>query len=286
MALYTATSDVSGLLPGAYGDLIIRPIQTAAVALDPRVSTVITTPAHNFHIPIVDTDAAASWVAEGAEITPTDPSIHEIIVTPAKAAGLTVVSRELANDSSPAAQDVVGNGLARSIAVRIDTAYFGNVAAPAPAGLGAIPDTGLNLIYAGVSPANLDAFAEAMSLVEYDGAAITSFVANPADALRVQTIKTGTGFNAPLLGTDAANGTSRQVLGVPLLVSRHVAQGTIWGLAAARVLVVVREDVEVTSDASAFFTSDRIAVRAIIRLGYAYPSPKSIAKISLTAAAP
>lgn len=282
MALYTTTDDVGGFLTEQIDSPIIRPVVANAVALDPRVSTVRTTDAGSFHIPVIDADASASWVAEGAEITPTDPTLSEIVVTPSKAAGLTVVSRELANDTSPAAQEVVGDGLGRSIAVKVDTAYFGNFSAPAPAGLGSISEDDLNLIYAGATPSNVDAFAEAMSLVEQDGAVITSFVAHPADALMVQTIKTGTGFNAPLLGTDAANGTKRQVLGVPLLVSKHVTQGTIWGLAAARVLVVVREDVEVESDGSAFFTSDRVAVRAIMRLGYAFPSPKSIAKIKLT----
>jgi HK97 family phage major capsid protein len=282
MAVYTTTSDVSGLLTEQIGSPIIKPVVENSVALDPRVSTVLTTQEHSFHIPIIDADASASWVAEGAEITPTDPTISELVVTPAKAAGLTVVSRELANDTSPAAQEIVGNGLGRSIAVKIDTAYFGDVSTPAPAGLGAIADDDLNLVYAGETPGNLDAFAEAMSLVEQDGAVITSFIAHPVDALMVQSIKTGTGFNSPLLGTDATNGTARQVFGVPLLVSKHVEQGTIWGLAAARILVVVRQDVEVESDASAFFTSDRIAVRAVMRLGFAYPSPKSIAKISLT----
>jgi hypothetical protein len=42
-------------------------------------------------------------VAEGAEITPSDPKLPELTVTPAKVAGLTIISRELADDSSPAA---------------------------------------------------------------------------------------------------------------------------------------------------------------------------------------
>lgn len=283
MAVYTSTSDVGGLLPGGYGDLIVKPVQDAALALNPLVSTTITTPAHDFHVPIVDTDASASWVAEGAEITPTDPTVSELVLTPAKVAALTIVSSELAADTSPQAQEIVGDGLARSIAVQVDTAFFGALDAPAPSGLAALDDADVSRVVAGTAPTNLDAFAEGISLVESAGAKVTAWIANPADALTVQTLKSGTALNTPLLGTDATNGTARQILGVPLLVSPKVAAGTIWGTSAARILTVVREDVEVTSDASVFYTSDRVAVRGIMRITFGFPTPEAIAKIALAA---
>ncbi len=65
-------------------------------------------------------DPTASWVAEGAGIVPCDPTLSELVVTPAKVAGLTIISRELADDSNPAAAQVVGQGLARDIARRVD----------------------------------------------------------------------------------------------------------------------------------------------------------------------
>ncbi|MEJ7742083.1 MAG: phage major capsid protein [Nocardioidaceae bacterium] len=65
-------------------------------------------------------DPTAAWVAEGDEIPISDPTLAELTVTPAKVAGLTIVSRELADDSDPAAAYVVGAGLARDIARRVD----------------------------------------------------------------------------------------------------------------------------------------------------------------------
>lgn len=283
MSLLTTTATVGGLLPEQFGPLLIEPIQAAAVCLNQNVSSVVTTGNHVFHVPVVNTDAASSWVAEGAEIAPSDPSISELNITPAKVAGLVIISSELANDSSPAAANVVGDSLARSIAQTIDAAYFGNAPAPAPAGLGSLATAAVNRIAAGTAPTNLDAFAQAMSAVEQDGASITAFVANPADALVVQTIKTGTGFAAPLLGTDATNGTARQILGVPLLVSAKVPAGVIWGLSAPRNFVVLRDDVTVVADGSPFFTSDRIAVRATLRVGFGFPTGKAVAKIALAA---
>lgn len=283
MTVLTSTTNVGGLLPEQWGPLLIEPIQALSLAFNPFVATQVMTDAHTFHIPVVNTDAASSWVAEGAEITPSDPSISELNVVPTKAAGLVIISSELANDSSPAAAEVVGQSLARSIAQTIDGAFFGNAAAPAPAGLGSLANASVSRVVAGTAPTNLDAFAQALSLVEQDAAEITAFVANPADALMVAQLKTGTGFNAPLLGTDATNGTARQILGIPLLVSPRVPVGVIWGMAANRNYTVLRTDVSVTTDASVFFTSDRIAVRATVRVAFGFPTPRAVAKIALAA---
>jgi HK97 family phage major capsid protein len=62
----------------------------------------------------VYTDPSASFVAERAEIRVTDADIDELIITPRKVAGLTVVSRELAEDSSEDATEVVHNGIVRA----------------------------------------------------------------------------------------------------------------------------------------------------------------------------
>jgi hypothetical protein len=63
---------------------------------------------------------------------------------------------------------VVGIGLARDIARKVDAGAF----------------------------ADLDAFAEAISLAETVGATETSFVTSPATALTLAKVKTGTGSNA------------------------------------------------------------------------------------------
>src|SRR5664280_2471768 len=133
MALYTTTSNVDGLLPVDYGSLVVTPALQASVFA--RVAATVTTGATEYHIPIVTADPTAAWVAEGAEITPADPTITELIVTPSKLAGLTIVSREAADDTNPTAAQVVGEGLARDIARRIDQAAFAGLASPAPAGL-------------------------------------------------------------------------------------------------------------------------------------------------------
>jgi len=265
-------------LPEEVGRLIIQPVQRESLAF--QTATDVPTSAGTFRIPIVAEDPSAAWVDEGEEITPSDASLDEEVVTPAKVAGLTVITRELAEDSSPAAAQLVGRGIARDIARKIDAAFFGDLADPAPTGLAGL--TGVQEVDAGQEWTNLDPFAEAISKAEQVGATLTAFVANPADVLALAELKEQTGSNKPLLTPDPTMPTRRMIQGVPLYVSPAVDEGTVWGYDKAFVHVVRREDTTLAVDHSAFFTSDRVAVRATMRVGFGFPHKASIIKISLS----
>lgn len=266
------------LTPAQVAELLVQPVGQESVAA--QVATVVNTGSADYRMPLVTADPLAEWVNEGDEITPSDMVLSEEVVTPKKVAGLTIITRELAEDSSPEAAQTVGDGLARDIARQVDAAFFATVANPkAPAGVGLLPTTAGNvqLVDAGAAFADLDPFAEAQSLAENVGAALTSFVANPVDSLALQQLKVATGSNQTLLGGQ------RNINGVPLLTSPAVAAGTIWGIPKSRVVVVIREDATVERDKSAFFTSDRVAVKAIMRVGFGFNHNAAIVKISKTA---
>jgi HK97 family phage major capsid protein len=112
------------LSPEQVGELVIRPLAQESVAL--RVSTVHPIVGPSLRVPAVTADPTAAWVAESAEIAVSEPTLTEVNITPSKLAGLVVVSNELAADSSPAALQVVGQGLVRDLSRKIDAAYFGN----------------------------------------------------------------------------------------------------------------------------------------------------------------
>ncbi len=277
MPVYTTTNNVNALLPDEYGPLVVQPALDASVFA--KVATTVTTGSTEYRIPIVSADPTAAWVAEGAEITPSDPTLQELTVTPAKVAGLTIISRELADDSDPAAAQVVGDGLARDIARRIDQAVFAGLASPAPAGLSTL--SGVQVYVAAGAFANLDFAAEAISKAETVGAMVTAFVAAPATALALAKVKQSTGSNQPVLGMDATSATSRQILGVPLYVSPYVAANTLWAVDASRLWLVVRDDATVEADRSVFFTSDRVAVKATMRAGFGFVHPQSVVKVTI-----
>lgn len=277
MAL-TTTGGAGILTPEQVGELVIRPLMAESVAA--QVSTVIQTTSHDFRVPIVAEDPSAAWTAEGEEILTSDPTITEVTVTPSKLAGLVVVSNELAADSSPAALQVVGDGLVRDLRRKLDSAYFGNTTLNGPAGLGSLSTATVD---AGPAWTDLDWAAEAQAAAEDLYAPLTAFVANSATALVLANLKDETGSNRPLLQSDPTQPTTRTIRGVPLFVSPSVEDDTVWGVSAAHSILVMRQDASVVTDTSAFFTSDRVAVRATLRVGFGYTHPAAIVKTSIAA---
>ena len=58
-----------------------------------------------------------------------------------------------------------------------------------------------------------------------------------------------------------------------------VAAGTVWGIPRDRVFIVVREDVTLDIDKSAYFASDSVGVRAIMRVGFGYPHEAAVVRL-------
>jgi HK97 family phage major capsid protein len=110
--------------------------------------------------------------------------------------------------------------------------------------------------------------------------AYTAFVTSSAEALALSKLKDQTGSNRPLLGVDPTVPTKRTIYGRPLLVAPDVATKTAWAIPSDRVYVVVREGSRVDVDKSAYFSSDRTGVRGVMRVGFGFPDPLSIIKIT------
>ncbi|MFQ1000473.1 phage major capsid protein [Modestobacter sp. SSW1-42] len=278
MTMTTATAGVI-LTATQVAELLVQPVGEESVAA--QLGTIVNTESSTFRMPLVTADPQAEWVSEGDEIAPSDMQFDEEEIAPKKVAGLTFITREAAEDTSPEAAAAVGAGLARDIARKVDRAFFSTVANPkAPRGIGLLPVNATPEDVQGLEVAawdSLDVFAEAQSKAEGVGAAITNFVANPADALALTTLKVATGSQQTLLGG------ARSINGVPLLVDEEVPAGTIWGIPADRVFIVIREDATVETDRSVAFTSDRIAVKAIMRVGFGFNHAAALVKVSLTA---
>lgn len=276
MAL-TTVGGASILSPEEVGALVIRPLLEQSVAA--QVSTVISTNSNSFRVPIVSADPTAGWTAEGAEITASDPTITELDITPKKLAGLTVITNELALDSSPAALSVVGDGLVRDLKRKLDAAFFSSATSNGPSGLLSTASTAVD---AGDTWTNLDWAEAAKSAAETAYTSLTAFVSSPATALALASLKELTGSNKTLLSADATSPTSRVIAGVPLYVSPAIADGIVWGIPRQHVLFVIRQDASVVTDTSVFFTSDRVAVRATLRASFGFSYPASIIKIAVT----
>lgn len=276
----TTTSSAAALVvDGAIAELFVTPMLAASVAA--QVSTAVTISSGSLRVPRVRANPSAEWVAEGQEIPVSDAAVDEVEIIPRKLAGLVVITRELADDSSPQAGEIVGLGLARDCARKIDQAFFGALAAPAPSGLGAL--TGITEISGGAEITNLDAFQAGLYAAAGRNASVTSWIANPSDALSLSQLKQSGTSNVSLLTPDATAAGRSLIAGVSLLVSPSVPAGTIYGLDASTAFTVLRDDVQIESDSSAFFTSDRIAIRARTRLAFGWPDPAAVVRITVGA---
>src|SRR5690625_414835 len=169
----TTSGGSSILSPEQVSALVVQPLMQQSVA--GQVSTVVQTDANEFRVPVVTDDPSAAWTAEGAEITADDPTLTEVTVKPSKLAGLTIISNELAADSSAAALQVVGDVLVRDLRRKVDAAFFGSTTTNGPSGLGSLTT---QTVDARASWSNLDAFSEAISKAADKHATTTAFACN------------------------------------------------------------------------------------------------------------
>jgi HK97 family phage major capsid protein len=285
MSLLEATAG-GIVVPEMVGPLVLQPLRQRSTAI--QVCTEVTTDSPKFRLPVVELDAAANWLAESQDITETDPTIGEEVVTPLKVGALTKVSNELANDSSPAATSVVGDGLVRSIARKVDLAFFGNTTALGPNGLQSL--TGIATVNAGSTWQNFDWATEAQSQLERVGSTVTAFCASFETVRQLSEVKQFVGTtatsNEPLLQAgdgDVTQATPRNIFGVPLwsLPEGTIADGIVWALDRQKVYAVIRQDIGVVVDPSFYFGSDSLAVRVIMRIGFGYPHHAAVCQISL-----
>ena len=277
----TRTTHAAILAPEQVGDLIVRPVVATSVA-GQALEPVTLTGTGDYRIPVVTADPSAAWVLEGQEIPVTDSTVDEVTVRPPKLAGLSIISRELAEDSSPEAQQVVGDGLVRDLTRKLDQALFANTTTNGPSGLLSL--SGIIATTAATMDTVVDAFIGATYSVEANNGHIQTWVANPATAARISALRKATGSNEPLLGNDVTQPGARQLLGAPLITSPYVAANVIWGIDPTYSKLVIREAAEVLADSSVFFTSDRVAVRGILRAGFAFAHTGSIAKVTIPSA--
>lgn len=278
MAITSASATTTGaFLPdGNLGAAIIRPVQKLSVAFDPRVATPVSTPAHTFRIPVVDSDSSASWLDEMDDVTVGDPVLDEVAVTPSKVGCMTLVSSEFAHDAGSVGSQALGQSLGRALAQQIDEAFFASETAKGPKGL---LSCGAPRVETG-GWTDLDPIADAIASVRAGGGNPTVLVVDPAIAKTLSKLKTGTGSNQPLLGVDATNAGAQTVLGLPMVVVPTLSPAYSWVLDASAIYTVLNTDVNLVVDSSYAFGKDALALRATARVGFGFVDNYRVCLIS------
>ncbi|MBS1690765.1 MAG: phage major capsid protein [Actinobacteria bacterium] len=256
--------------PVEFGKLLNKALQSESVAL--QATTVVHTDKVGMTFPIWESDPAVNWLAELATITATDGATGGVPVVPSKVGGITRLSNELADDSSPEVAELAVRGLVNQIAHAVDTAFAGNTVTNGPSGL---LSTAYTAVDTGASITNLDPFISAVYKAKAVGAKLTSWVMDPAVAETVQKLKRSTGSNENLIEF-TANG-DLAICGLPVYTLPAVDAATLfWGIPEDRVVTVLRKDAEVTRSKDSGFYNDALDVRAITRVGLGFLHPAAI----------
>ncbi|MDV8000756.1 phage major capsid protein [Rhodococcus sp. IEGM 1408] len=264
------------LSPEDVAAFLVRPVE--AESLPGLVGTVIGMSGNSLRAPAIQSDPAAQWVHEGAEIAASDAVFAEVSAPARKVAGLSIVSAELAADSSPSAVEQIGNGLKRDLIRQLNKALVGALPSPAPVGLGSL--TGVTTVAAGTGWTSADVFVDAVAAAASEGATIDSWIVSASDYVSLRKIRVSSGSNQSLITPDAGGGIT--VEGRPVHVSSDLAPGVVWGIPKDRLILGLREDAEIVADSSAFFSSDRIGIRATLRAALVYPHEAALIKIVTT----
>lgn len=281
MAIANSANPGAAFAPTEYAQFLYETLSAQAVAVQSGVQRVQTN-RHEIHIPRLLTDVPAAWTSEGADLTPADPTADSYVVNPSKVTAFTKVSNESVHDSDPAILEALGRSMTKSLALKIDKAFFeGSGTAPEPEGMSG--QSGINTVVLTAAPANLDWAADAIGALAADNASAGAIVMHPTDYLTAAKLKEGTASNRTLLQTSVGNAgdaSSLVIHGVPVYQSTQVTAGSAYVYDPSLVYLVVRGDIQIEVDNSVYFGSDSTAVRARARVGFGFPYAAGICKVS------
>lgn len=131
----TTTGTAPQIIPTDYRpDQFIEPLRNSLLArrLGVRVLSGLS---GNISIPKQATGTTTGWVAENAALTPSDMTFSSVTMSPKHAGGMTEMSRQLLQQSSPDVEQLVRADLAFMLAQAIDSALINGGGANEPKGV-------------------------------------------------------------------------------------------------------------------------------------------------------
>lgn len=167
----TTTGNAGEIRPTDHrADQYIEPFRNSLLArrLGVRVLSGLT---GNLSIPKHGTGTTVGWVAENAALTPSDMTFDSVGLSPKHAGGMTEMSRQLLQQSSPDIEQLVRDDLSFMLAQAIDSALFIGGGTNQPSGV--LSTTGVQTAsLATLSWANVLAMLQKLDLVNASAANI------------------------------------------------------------------------------------------------------------------
>ena len=225
-------------------------------------------------------DATATFTAEAAALTESDPGLSECLVYSGKVTQLIKLSRE--QWVQPNAQELLSASVRRAVTKAGNAAYVNQVAPTAPA---LSPPAGLlnvsGIIDGGAITDDLDGLVDLLATIATNDGTPSHLVVSPTAWASLRKFKIGVDYNSALLGTGATD-AQPFLIGLPVIVSSAAPADSGVVIDSTAVVSAVGQ-VQVATSEHAFFSSDTIAVRCTWRFGANVVKPNRIGKFTVTA---
>jgi hypothetical protein len=284
-ALTTAVS----VSPGELSTTLFDKLRSQSVVLSSGAVTVLTTDSDSVTYPTITVDTAPTNYAEGATITPGDPTLATVVAVPQKIAHLVQLSNEVIDDSDPSIVQVVTDNLLRATAVKLDQQLIeGTGTPPQLSGLHTL--AGVQTMASAAIMANFDWASDALALLEGVGGTPAAWIMASRTYAQVRKLKKGAGDVTPVMGAERggpSNASPLTLFGVPMFHSNQVSITDAPGTATAvhlvgegAVVYVNRQSPVVEVDRSRLFNSDQSEIRIKTRGNLIAAIPNGVVRIT------
>lgn len=225
-------------------------------------------------------DVSVDFVDEGAEIDESQPDLAEAIVYSKKFGQLIRISREQYVQAGT--DEHLAQSVARSMISKCDHALLSQ---PAPASPAVAPAVGLTntpgLVTKTAVSNDLDRLIDLEAEIRANRGNPTAWLLSPDCWAELRKFKTGDDTNVSLLGSGTDDAEPR-LLSIPVAVNAEMPRLTGLLIDKTAILSAV-SDLTIATSADQYFTSDSIAVRALMRTGHTVVRPNRLGLFALPA---
>ena len=242
---------------------------------------IVTSTAKSLVIPRVLSDAALSWWSELQDMTVAAPDADSLILDFKKVGGVLKIGRETVNDSDPQSLQVLGDNLAKALALEMDKQLIaGPGTGNKPTGFlsgTVINGTPVALQTAGTAgTVDYAGIITARGAVKASGAKPNALFINPADETALSLVVDA--MDRPLL-TGTTDGAAEVIGGLKVYVTPAIPATSAVVADASQIVVGIREDAQLAISDQAAFSSDAVLLRISARCDVGINDPAGIAVI-------
>ncbi len=230
-ALEEGTDSAGGFLtPIEQSRELIELVRSMSV-VEASGATVLPLNSDRLEVPKQTGAATANWIGEGVEITDSDQTFGQLVLTPKKLAAFTITSEELIMDSDPAVEDIINRDLAQVLALEEDITFIrGAGSATMPTGI--LNQAGVQLYTLAGDTANgatpvYDDYTNIVNLVEQvNGLGDGAWYMNARSKGTLRQIKD---LEDRPLFVEPVSGEIPQLLGAPIWVTNQIPSNITKG---------------------------------------------------------